>query len=149
MDPVTLGAVLLAVVTGASEALGGQLLERLSSLIKRPSRRKAAAGGQVPVSSGEAELAVLRQEPGDQRTAVALAEVLLARASSDNEFGEALREWWAQAEPVRASLGDVTNTVSGGTQYGPVLQGRDFTNLTFGAPITPPPAPPGDPGPSA
>ena len=74
-----LGAVVLAVVTGASEALGGQLLEKLSSLVKRPSRRRAAAGGQ-PVSSGEAELAALRQDPGDQRTAVALAEVLLARA---------------------------------------------------------------------
>ena len=139
MDPVTLGAVVLAVVTGASEALGGQLLERLSSLVKRPSRRQAAAGGQ-PVSSGEPELAVLRQDPGDQRTAVALAEVLLARASDDSEFGQALHQWWAQAEPVRASLGEVTNTVSGGIQYGPVLQGRDFTNLTFGA-SSPPPAP--------
>lgn len=144
-----LGAVVLAVVTGASEALGGQLLERLSSLVKRPSRRRAAAGGQVPVSSGEAELAVLRQDPGDQRTAVALAEVLLARAGDDSEFGQALRQWWAQAEPIRASLGDVTNTVSGGTQYGPVLQGRDFTNLTFGAPAPPLPAPPGDPGPAS
>jgi len=144
-----LGAVVLAVVTGASEALGGQLLERLSSLVKRPSRRRAAAGGQVPVSSGEAELAVLRQDPGDQRTAVALAEVLLARAGDDSEFGQALRQWWAQAGPVRASLGDVTNTVSGGTQYGPVLQGRDFTSLTFGAPASPPPAPPGDPGPGS
>ena len=89
MDLVTLGAVVLAVVTGASEALGGQLLERLSSLVKRPSRRQAAAGGQ-PVSSGEPELAALRQDPGDQRTAVALAEVLLARASDDSEFGQAL-----------------------------------------------------------
>ncbi len=148
MDPVTLGAVLVAVVTGASEALGGQLLERLSSLVKRPSRRRAAASGQVRVSSGEAELAVLRQEPDDQRTAVALAEVLLARASNDSEFGQALRHWWAEAEPVRASLGDVTNTVSGGTQNGPVLQGRDFTNLTFGALATRPPAPPEGSGPS-
>ena len=135
------GAVVLAVVTGASEALGGQLLERLSSLVKRPSRRRAA-GGPGPVSSGEAELAVLRQDRDDQRTAVALAEVLLARAADDSEFGQALRQWWAQAEPVRASLGEVTNTVSGGTQHGPVLQGRDFTNLTFGASSAPPPAPP-------
>ena len=133
MDSVTLGAVVLAVVTGASEVLGGQLLERLSSLVKRPSHRRAAGSDQVAVSSGEAELAVLRQDPDDQRTAVALAEVLLARAAEDSEFGQALRQWWAQAGPVRASLGDVTNMVSGGTQYGPVLQGRDFTNLTFGA----------------
>ena len=37
------------------------------------------------------------------------------------------------------SDGDVTNTISGGTQYGPVLQGRDFTGLTFGSPAPPPP----------
>jgi hypothetical protein len=38
----------------------------------------------------------------------------------------------------------VTNTISGGYQYGPVLQGRDFIGLTFGA--TPaPPAGPKDP----
>jgi hypothetical protein len=27
--------------------------------------------------------------------------------------------------------GDTSNTVSGGTSYGPVLQGRDFINTTF------------------
>ena len=36
--------------------------------------------------------------------------------------------------------GDVTNTISGGTQHGPLLQGRDFTGLSFGTPI--PSAPP-------
>lgn len=34
---------------------------------------------------------------------------------------------------VAATVGDVTNTVSGGVQYGTVVQGRDFTGLTFGA----------------
>ncbi|HEX5298271.1 MAG TPA: hypothetical protein VFW50_14905 [Streptosporangiaceae bacterium] len=35
--------------------------------------------------------------------------------------------------------GDVANTISGGTQQGPVLQGRDFNNLSFGAsPASPP-----------
>jgi len=29
-------------------------------------------------------------------------------------------------------IGDVTNTVSGGTFSGPVIQGRDVTGLTFG-----------------
>jgi hypothetical protein len=36
------------------------------------------------------------------------------------------------------AAGDVTNTISGGTQHGPVFQGRDFSGLTFGSP---PPAP--------
>jgi hypothetical protein len=39
--------------------------------------------------------------------------------------------------------GGVTNTISGGSQYGPVLQGRDFTGLTFGPPAPPPSTPPG------
>jgi hypothetical protein len=69
---------------------------------------------------------------------VALAEVMIARASTDTGFGTALTAWWEQASQVHVS-GDVTNTVSGGTQYGPVLQGRDFTGLTFTSP-TPPPA---------
>ena len=42
MDPITLAAVLAAVVTGASEALGGQLLTGLVSLVRRPWHRKTA-----------------------------------------------------------------------------------------------------------
>jgi hypothetical protein len=34
-----------------------------------------------------------------------------------------------QASQVRVD-GDVTNKISGGAQYGLVLQGRDFTGLT-------------------
>ena len=50
--------------------------------------------------------------------------------------------------PVRAAEGNVTNTISGGTQYGPVLQGRDFSNITFGAtPGMPPTGPSLDQGP--
>jgi hypothetical protein len=142
VDPVTMGAVLLAVVTGVSEALGGQLWAGMVSLVRRPFRgRQAAAGDLSAVTSGEGELLALEQSPGDRQKAVALAEVLLARAGADAGFGRALRDWWAQAEPVREKIGDVTNTVSGGTQYGPMVQGRDFTNLTFG--VTP--APPKDP----
>lgn len=144
MDPVTVGAVLLAVATGVSEALGGQLWAGVVSLVRRPLRGgKEQAGGVAAAQSGDVELIALQGSPGDQGKAVALAEVLLARAAADPGFGQALREWWEQAEPVREKTGDVTNTISGGTFSGPVLQGRDFTGLTFGA--TPPPARPGDP----
>jgi hypothetical protein len=45
-------------------------------------------------------------------------------------------------ERPRVSGGDVTSTIRGGTQYGPVVQGRDFTDLTFSAgPATPAPDP--------
>ena len=93
--------------------------------------------------TGENELANLEQAPADEQKAVALAEVLLTRAGADTEFRRELEAWWAQAEPVRVSSGNVTNTISGGTQQGPVLQGRDFRGLTFGAAqAAPPPVPP-------
>jgi hypothetical protein len=148
MDPVTLGAVLLTVVTGASEALGGQLWAGVASLVRRPLRRKDRGSELAVVSSGETELAALQQFPSDRGKAVALAEALVARAGADADFGRALAGWWEQAEPVRASIGNVTNTISGGTQQGPVLQGRDFSNLTFGASPAPPPATPPE-GPDA
>ena len=136
MDPIALSAVLLAVVTGASEALGGQLLSGLAALIRRPWHRKAAGPEQAALPSGEAELAALRESPDDQCKALRLAEILLARSGADAEFGQRLQNWWVQAEPLRDSTGDVTNAISGGAQHGPVLQGRDFSNITFG---TPPP----------
>jgi hypothetical protein len=146
MDPVTVGAVLLAVATGVSEALGGQLWAGVVSLVRRPLHgRKEPAGALPPAGSGEAELAALQGAPGDQRRAVALAGVLLARADSDPGFDRALREWWELAAPVREKTGNVTNTISGGTQQGPVLQGRDFTGLTFGATAPAPSAQPGNP----
>lgn len=148
MDPVTIGAVLSAIIGGAGGQLGTQLWGGLVSLVRRPFHRKEAARGDAVaaevVPAGKAELAALQQAPGDQRRAVALAEALLARSGSNDEFRHALESWWAQAEPIRASLsiGNVTNTISGGTQYGPVLQGRDFSNITFGVSAAPPVPPP-------
>jgi hypothetical protein len=146
MDPVTIGAVLLAIVSGAGSQLGTQLWEGVISLVRRPFRHKAAAGNDAAraavMPTGESELAALQQAPGDQQRAVALANALLARSDVDAEFRQALETWWQQAEPIQASIGIVTNKVSGGTQYGPVLQGRDFSNITFGAIQAAPPVPP-------
>lgn len=142
MDPVTIGAVLAAVAGGAGGALGSEVWAGLSALVRRPFRRAHVTGGSmVPLSSGSAELATLEQSPADERQAVALAEVLLARADADSGFREALHAWWEQASQIRIG-GDVANTVSGGTQYGPVLQGRDFSGLTFGSSAVPRSAPP-------
>jgi hypothetical protein len=144
MDPVTVGAVLLAVVSGASGELGSRLWDGLVSLMRRPFHRKAITDGDTAatVPAGEAELAALQQAPCDEHKAVALAEALLARSGADDRFRRALESWWQQAEPVRTGLNTgVTNTISGGSQQGPVLQGRDFGNITFGVP---PAAPPSD-----
>jgi len=127
VDPLTIGAVLAAVVSGAGGQAGSRLLNGVVSLVRRPFRHKAGA-------SGRAELAALQQAPDDRDKAVALAKALLARSAGDEDFRRALESWWEQAEPIRSGTGNVTNTISGGTQHGPVLQGRDFGNITFGAP---------------
>ena len=137
---MTIGAVLLAIVSGAGSQLGVQLWESVVSLVRRPFHRKAAAVLQV--SSGEAEVAALQQAPSDQSKALALAEALLARSVADEEFRRALESWWQQAEQIRDSIGNTTNAISGGIQHGPVLQGRDFSNITFGAPPPSPSVPP-------
>ena len=147
MDPVTIGAVLLAILGGAGEGVGGKLWDGMVALVRRPFRKDIPAGdtaGVAIVDPGAVELAALQQAPGDQQRAVALAEVLLARSAADPEFRRALESWWDQAEPIRASTGGVSNVISGGTQQGPVLQGRDFSNLSFG--VSAPSAPPGGPG---
>jgi hypothetical protein len=134
MDPVTLGAVLLAVVSGASGELGTQLWASVSALVHRPFRHRAP-GDQAAAAppTGNAELVALEQNPADEQRAAALAEVLIARASADIEFRQALQNWWDQARMLRTGDGNIANTISGGTQQGPVLQGRDFGDITFGA----------------
>jgi hypothetical protein len=139
MDPVTIGAVLAAVAAGTGEALGGQLWAGLSALVCRPFRRAHAGGDRTAaLPSGSAELAALEQSPADQRRAMAVAAMLVARADADAGFRDALAAWWEQASQLRID-GDVANTISGGTLFGPVLQGRDLTGLTLGTPASPAP----------
>lgn len=146
MDPVTIGAVLVAIASGAGEGLGKQLWDGVVALVRRPFRRKTDINGNVVtaelVSVGDAQLATFQQAPADQNKAIALAEALLARSGDDAEFRQALESWWRQAEPIRASTENIANTISGGTQHGPVLQGRNFSNITFGAAPATPPVPP-------
>jgi hypothetical protein len=143
MDPVTIGAVLLAIAGGVGGALGAQLWAGVSALVRRPSRHHAAADStaQAPLPVGTAELAALERAPTDEGRAVALAEVIVQRARVDAEFRQALEVWWEQSAPIRTGAGNVTNTISGGTQQGPVLMGRDFTGLMFRATPSVPPVP--------
>jgi hypothetical protein len=150
MDPATIGVVLLAIAGGAGGQLGSQLWAGVSAMVRRPFRRRQAATGTsgalaAPSPTGEAELLALEHAPADEGRAVALAEVLLARAEADLEFRQELEGWWEQARIVRTGVGNVANTISGGTQYGPVLQGRDFTGLSISTvPVVPPVPPPHD-----
>lgn len=138
---------MLAIVSGAGGELGTQLWAGVAELVRRPFRRRqaamdAAAPVAAPSPSGEAELLALQRAPADEGRAVALAEVLLARAGADAKFRRALEGWWEQASLMRTGEGNVSNTITGGVQHGPVLQGRDFSNVTFGAARAAPPSVP-------
>ncbi|KUO11280.1 hypothetical protein [Streptomyces sp. DSM 15324] len=137
MDPVSLG-LLAALAGGAGGELGREAWAGLTALVRRPFRRGEDTDAVPAVSSGEAELTRLAQDPADQSSAQALSTALAVRAAVDSDFHTALVDWLRQAQAVRGDEGAVTNTISGGTQYGPVLQGRDFTGLTFTSAPTPP-----------
>ncbi|MGV9315505.1 hypothetical protein ACWDR0_25475 [Streptomyces sp. NPDC003691] len=78
----------------------------------------------------------LSETPGEQARAEALSGALAARAAVDPEFAAALDSWRGRVPALVE--GSVTNTVSGGTQHGPVIQGRDFSGITFNRPGVPP-----------
>ncbi len=142
-------ALLVALAGGAGGEIGRGAWAGLVRLVRSPFRRDGdgdGAGG----GSGEAELARLAEEPEDEARAQALSTALAVRAALDAEFRAGLRAWQEDLPPLPDSGGgSVVNSVSGGVQYGPVVQGRDFSGLTFHAPPPPPPAqpPPAQPPP--
>ncbi|MFD6038988.1 hypothetical protein ACFWHF_31370 [Streptomyces griseoincarnatus] len=143
MDPVSLG-LLAALAGGAGGELGRDAWAGLSALVRRPFRRGEDHERRPALTSGEEELAHLAQDPDDETRAQALSAALAARAAQDAEFRTALAAWLRQAEAVRAEEAPVNNTISGGTQHGPVLQGRDFSGLTFTTTPAPAARPHGD-----
>ena len=95
MDSISIAAVLVAVVGGAGGALGSQAWTELSALVRRPFRHvRASDDDTATLSGGSAEFAALQDSPADEQRAVALAEVLVARADIDSEFRDALQAWW-------------------------------------------------------
>ena len=139
MDPVA-AALLAAIAGGAGGEAGRQAWAGLGALVRRPFRRGSDDAAAPAVSSGELELAALGQMPADPARAQALSTALAVRAAVDADFRSRLAAWQEQAKQVRTGDGDVSNTISGGTQHGAVLQGRDFSGISFTTP--PPPAPP-------
>ncbi|MFE2302456.1 hypothetical protein ACFXAW_30180 [Streptomyces sp. NPDC059445] len=132
-------ALLGALAGGAGGEAGREAWAALTALMRRPFRGSPRAG--------EAELVRLQDDPADPSHAHALSIALRQRAMADAEFSAALQRWHEQARLVRtgdgdgAGAGDVSNTISGGSFSGPVLQGRDFSDLSFTT--SPPPASPG------
>ncbi|WP_406147739.1 hypothetical protein [Streptomyces sp. NBC_01012] len=132
MDPITAAALASLAGSVGGEA-GRQAWAGLAALVRRPFRRgtipEPTRDGTHRVSSGELELAALQDDSTDPNRAQALVTALQVRAALDEEFRVHLDEWWQSAQASGGS-GDVHNNVSG-NPTGPVVQGRDFSNLTF------------------
>ncbi|MEU6662529.1 hypothetical protein [Streptomyces sp. NPDC046821] len=130
MDPITAAALAALAGSLGSEA-GRQTWQGLTALVRRPFQRRSEEDGAEPqVSSGELEVADLEGAPADPMRAQALATALGVRAALDGEFRARLDEWWREAQ-AGAAGGDVHNIVGGNAQVGTLVQGRDFSNLTF------------------
>ncbi|WP_405775746.1 hypothetical protein [Streptomyces sp. NBC_01538] len=142
MDPISV-ALLAALAGGAGGEVGRQAWAGLSALVRRPFQRGQGESPDAPaVSSGEAEVARLEEDPTDPARAQALSTALAVRAALNADFSAGLQRWHEQAKLVRTGDGAVHNQISGGTFSGPVVQGRDFSGLSF----TTPPPPPATPG---
>lgn len=135
MDPITAAALAALAGSIGSEA-GRQAWQGLTALVRRPFGQATPPGaegdGTPQVRSGELEVAALEAAPDDVASAQALATALGVRAALDGEFRAQLDAWWQQARAIHPG-GDVHNSISGGTQHGPVFQGRDFSSLSFDA----------------
>jgi hypothetical protein len=126
------GAVLAKVRDDAADAtvgLGRRLLQRIFGT------REEGEPLPEPVADVAAD-------PADDDALAALRLAVRKALDADQGLYGEVRDMLAQAG-VSVS-GNVSNTISGGSFRGPVMQGRDFTGLTFGAPPAAAPRP-GDP----
>ncbi|WP_327186299.1 hypothetical protein [Streptomyces sp. NBC_01334] len=150
MEPISV-ALLAALAGGAGGEAGRQAWATLSELVRRPFRRdgsgdanRAADGdgdgdgntGALAAGSAEPELVRLVAHPDDAALARALSTALAARAAGDADFRAGLVRWHELAGSLHT--GDVHNEISGGTFNSPVLQGRDFSGLSFSTQAPPP-----------
>lgn len=133
MEPISTG-ILLALAGGAGGEAGREVFTRLAALVRRPFRSSTEA---TNVTTGEAELEALRQSPTNPQLAQALAAVLAERAARDADFHGRLHTWEGQARQIHIDPSEVNNTISGGTQSGPVIQGRDMYGFSFSSSAAP------------
>ncbi|MEV6963126.1 hypothetical protein AB0M97_28990 [Streptomyces sp. NPDC051207] len=126
--------------SGATTLVGLMVSETWTQARDRLARFFARGGDE---SAAEEELRVSRgelvaaREAGDEDAAAdieAAWRTRLRRAlQADPTAVAELRSLLAEFEPDGggAPAGTVRNSISGGTQYGPVLQGQQFSGLTF------------------
>lgn len=133
MEPISTG-ILLALAGGAGGEAGRQIFTRLVTLVRRPS---GSTGENVHIATGEVELEAFRRHPASPQLAEALIAALVGRAERDVDFRHGLYAWEEQARQAHLAPGNVSSIISGGTQHGPVIQGRDMNGFSFSTSDTP------------
>jgi hypothetical protein len=140
--------LLAALAGGAGGELGRQAWAGLSDLVRQPFHRTPDRAEGAPdageLASGESEMAALEQAPDDRGRALALRDALAVRAAADEGFAEALEQWHRRTVEATGP-GTVNNSVRGGVQHGPILQGRNFGNISFTATPVEPAGPAAEP----
>ncbi|MEU3984854.1 hypothetical protein AB0F77_33130 [Streptomyces sp. NPDC026672] len=126
MDEIS--GLVMTVAAGAAGEVGRHLWETLVALVRRTPDEPAAVR-----ATAEPELTALGEAPHDPDRASALSDALLLRAQQDPAFRTALTDWCRHARSFRSDDNSTHNTVGGGSQSAPILQGRDFSNITFGS----------------
>lgn len=130
MDPVSV-ELLLAIAGGAAGAAGTGAWQGLVALVKRPFVHTPE---DEEATAALDALAALQQESGDRVAAGKLASVLQARAGVDAGFRDAVQTWLDRAyEELSGNSGNTHSEISGGTQHGHLLMGRDFSSIRLGA----------------
>ena len=140
VDPISIG-LLMATASGAGGAAGQQAWQGLGALVRRPFERHSDAEAESAAHSGLDEWAKLQRAPSDREAAFALAVALQARAAEEAGFRAALQTWLAETQATQQpTIETVSNVVSGGNQYGAIMQGGTFTGITVThqSPSTPP-----------
>ncbi|PAZ13623.1 hypothetical protein CLM62_23295 [Streptomyces sp. SA15] len=112
--------LLMALAGGTAGAAGQQLWASLRDLVRPPT--------QCEEPCEEDELTVLVDTANTAERARELAGALMVRAQQNPAFAQALESWGREVEALGDAVtgaGEVTNTISGGTQN-TVVQARDI-----------------------
>ncbi|GAA0925173.1 hypothetical protein [Nonomuraea longicatena] len=120
MDAEVVAAVISALLGGAAGEVGRSAWSSLTGLVRRR------------FGDGSAEAAAL--ESAESADSQRVIDLMVERGGADPVFGETLTTWARETQPLLGQTIHNTNTITGGTQTGPVIQTAYIGSLNFGGP---------------
>lgn len=128
--------------SGATTLVGLMVSETWTQARDRVARFFARGGADESAAAAELRLfreeLVASREVGDEGAWADIEAALRMRMrrvlQADRQAAEELTQLLSELAPDRGREGAfaVHNTISGGVQHGPVIQGQNFSGLTFG-----------------